>query len=143
MEIILAGSQNLSEIVALDQIARFQSWGLEQWSSEMNHKESQIFILSENTRILGVLSGRMNGLEAELFMILVHPTRRREGLAKSMLNHWISQLRGQGVEGVYLDVSHQNQSAIALYEQFGFELLNLRKKYYSDGADALMMKLTC
>lgn len=143
MEIILADSQNLSEIVALDQIARFQSWSLEQWSSELNHGESQIFILRENSRILGVLSGRMMGLEAELFMILVHPARRREGLAKSMLNHWIQRLQEQEVDGVYLDVSHENQSAIALYEQNGFELLNRRKNYYSDGSDALMMKLKC
>ena len=40
---------------------------------------------------------------------------------------------------VFLEVKRTNFPAINLYLSFGFEEINIRKKYYSDGEDALEM----
>ena len=38
-----------------------------------------------------------------------------------------------------LEVRKSNQAAIALYEKFGFSPVNVVKRYYSDGEDAILM----
>ena len=40
-----------------------------------------------------------------------------------------------------LEVRASNAGAIRLYEQFGFEVAGVRKNYYENGEDALMMNL--
>ena len=46
-----------------------------------------------------------------------------------------------GVDEIFLEVRPTNSSAIKLYEKLGFENISVRKKYYSDGEDAMVFKL--
>ena len=41
---------------------------------------------------------------------------------------------------VILEVDQENKKAINLYRKAGFFKIGLRKKYYNDGSDALVMK---
>jgi [ribosomal protein S18]-alanine N-acetyltransferase len=44
------------------------------------------------------------------------------------------------VNKVWLEVRHKNASAFLFYSGLGFEVIGVRKKYYSDtGEDALVM----
>ena len=40
---------------------------------------------------------------------------------------------------VFLEVKRTNLPAINLYHKFGFEEIDIRKMYYSDGQDAVVM----
>lgn len=44
-------------------------------------------------------------------------------------------------ESVLLEVRASNQPAQQLYASLGFECVGLRKKYYGDGEDAVLMTL--
>lgn len=44
-------------------------------------------------------------------------------------------------EQVLLDVRASNDAALGLYYSLGFERVGLRKRYYSDGEDAVLMTL--
>ena len=50
-----------------------------------------------------------------------------------------SKLVSLGVNKVFLEVRSSNISAIALYEKKGYTKISVRKKYYADGEDALVM----
>jgi ribosomal-protein-alanine N-acetyltransferase len=43
---------------------------------------------------------------------------------------------------VLLEVRADNPRAQALYVRFGFEQIHVRRRYYRDGTDALIMRLT-
>ena len=59
-------------------------------------------------------------------------------LAKKMIDNIIFSPR---IKNVYLEVSRLNESAIRLYEKIGFRENGVRKKYYSNGADAILYKM--
>jgi ribosomal-protein-alanine N-acetyltransferase len=40
----------------------------------------------------------------------------------------------------FLEVRKSNTAAIGLYERFNFKRIHIRKKYYSDGEDAIIMQ---
>ncbi|MCP1203210.1 ribosomal protein S18-alanine N-acetyltransferase [Acetobacter oryzoeni] len=81
--------------------------------------------------------------EAEILTVCVLPEYRKRGLAQQLLA-WCAQVaQHKGAQTLFLEVSVNNQSARTLYEKQGFEKLGLRKKYYEDGSDALVLGRPC
>lgn len=44
-----------------------------------------------------------------------------------------------GAAKILLEVSVENEAALALYQDLRFEVVGRRKAYYSDGTDAILM----
>ena len=53
----------------------------------------------------------------------------------------LGEALAEGITDVTLEVRVSNEPAIALYRSFGFEEAGIRKRYYGDGEDALIMWL--
>lgn len=77
--------------------------------------------------------------EAELISVGVHPDARGGGIAIAMLGIMENEVKKIGAKKIFLEVSHINTPAIKLYEKCGFTTFGTRKKYYSDGTDAILM----
>lgn len=77
--------------------------------------------------------------EAELLTIATRPDQRRRGLARAALEAALEQATEKGATRFHLEVAATNAGAIALYETAGFARTGLRRGYYRDGTDALLM----
>jgi ribosomal-protein-alanine N-acetyltransferase len=67
--------------------------------------------------------------EGEILNLAVHPATRRRGLATSLLDATLEQLRAAGATTVFLEVRQSNR-AIQLYARAGFQSVSLRRAYY-------------
>jgi [ribosomal protein S18]-alanine N-acetyltransferase len=76
--------------------------------------------------------------EAEILTLGV--TRKREGIATALLEAAIELLRHRDIATLHLEVAAPNVAARALYEKVGFVQTGLRRRYYADGSDALMLR---
>jgi ribosomal-protein-alanine N-acetyltransferase len=75
-----------------------------------------------------------------LMNIAVDPGRRREGIAKQLMET-LFENAGEGARFT-LEVRKSNAAAIEMYERFGFRPAGHRRRYYHDnGEDALIMWL--
>jgi ribosomal protein S18 acetylase RimI-like enzyme len=99
------------------------------------HERTLIFLLEIQGRIAGKAElmipaqETLNGV-GYIKRVIVHPSFRGRGLAKSLLAHIIAFARTeQKLQAVDLHVWEQNVSAIKLYELLGFELQH-RELYY-------------
>lgn len=80
---------------------------------------------------------KIAGDEVEIYRIAVHPSQRRKGYAKELLD----RLSARESEKIFfLEVASQNTAAIGLYESCGFQKIHVRKRYYEDGSDAWIYK---
>lgn len=77
--------------------------------------------------------------EAEILTLCVLPDYRRQGLAAQLVAWSLAQSMEQKANMVFLEVSVANPAAQALYVQAGFEQKGLRRGYYPDGSDALVL----
>ncbi|HDR1021154.1 TPA: ribosomal protein S18-alanine N-acetyltransferase [Pasteurella multocida] len=68
--------------------------------------------------------------EATLFNIAVEPSQQGKGLGKTLLLDLIEKLKAREIATLWLDVRESNQVAKALYEQLGFNEVDIRKNYY-------------
>lgn len=77
--------------------------------------------------------------EAELNNIAVHSSYSRMGVATLLLQHIREVCGRRGINRLLLDVNVNNTAALALYRRCGFQDDGVRKKYYRDGGDAVLM----
>lgn len=63
-----------------------------------------------------------DGALANICNVFVEPDFRRQGVGFSMLCFVLSELKGQGVNNIILQVSGSNKPALSLYAKCGFEI---------------------
>ncbi len=80
--------------------------------------------------------------EAHIINVAVHPDYRGKGIGKGLVSFVIETCRGLGLERIFLEVRRSNLIARRLYRKLGFEVIGVRKGYYSDTKeDAIVMSL--
>ena len=77
--------------------------------------------------------------ELQILDIVVHPTHRHRGIGKALLKVMLTQAQERGCTLATLEVSKDNAAAVQLYQQLGFQPVHVRRSYYRDGSDALLM----
>ncbi|WP_250563901.1 ribosomal protein S18-alanine N-acetyltransferase [Sphaerisporangium fuscum] len=90
-------------------------------------------------RIVGYAGLAAAGDQADVQTIAVISEWRRSGVGTAMLKELLAEAVRRGATAVFLEVRADNPPAQAMYERFGFERIGLRRDYYDDGTDAIMM----
>lgn len=74
----------------------------------------------------------------DLDEIFVEENERKNGIGSALLDRFICDTGGVEKK-IFLEVRKSNIIAIGLYKKFGFVKISERKKYYTDGEDAIVM----
>jgi ribosomal-protein-alanine N-acetyltransferase len=90
----------------------------------------------------GMVLGRVAADEAEILTLAVSPGQRRHGLGSALLRAAMERAEALGAASMFLEVAVTNRAARALYEKHGFSEAGLRRHYYTDGTDALVLRST-
>ncbi|MDI6910096.1 ribosomal protein S18-alanine N-acetyltransferase [Nocardioides sp.] len=78
---------------------------------------------------------------AELQRIAVGAEHRRRGLASALLDEVVATARAGGADRLLLEVREDNAGALAFYAARGFVEVDRRRRYYRDGATAVVLRL--
>ena len=78
--------------------------------------------------------------EMHLANIASSPLYQRQGIAAQLMTVMLDEAMRRSIRLVYLEVRPTNKAAITLYETFGFEKLGIRRRYYRNGEDAILMQ---
>ncbi len=89
----------------------------------------------------GFVLARAAAGEAEVLTLAVRPDRRRRGLGAALLADAALGAAARGADSLFLEVSERNAAARALYAAAGLVAVGRRRRYYADGADALVLRL--
>ena len=86
--------------------------------------------------------------EAELLLIAVAPSQRRQGVAALLWIELAQRLQTTGATKLFLEVRASNAPARSFYASRGFSQVGVRKNYYPKGVhsgdreDAVQMQVT-
>lgn len=70
----------------------------------------------------------------------IHPLLQGKGLGKLLMAHFLDRIEKlEEVKAITLEVRTHNDPAIALYLNHGFQIINTKKKFYTNGDDAYYM----
>ncbi len=90
----------------------------------------------------GMVLARVAADEAEILTLAVSPEQRRRGLGSALLRAAMHRAAALGAHSMFLEVAVTNDAARALYDLLGFTEAGLRRRYYTDGTDALVLRST-
>ncbi len=78
--------------------------------------------------------------EAEILTLAVSPQVRRYGAGRALVEAAATLAAARGADSLFLEVASDNDAALGLYAATAFEPTGLRRAYYADGADAVVMR---
>ncbi|MGB0102414.1 MAG: GNAT family N-acetyltransferase [Nocardioides sp.] len=91
-------------------------------------------------RVVGHAAASVVADIAELQRIAVDPAHRRTGLASALLDAVVALSRDAGADRLLLEVREDNAGALAFYAARGFVEIDRRRRYYRDGATAVVLR---
>ena len=136
--IIRASSNHIQDILDIERKCFSNPWSADSFISEINNEIGSNWVYMIDSKLVGYLFGWYIKDEFHINNIAVHENFRRFGVAQNMINNVIVEFM---LKNIFLEVSKLNSKAILLYEKLGFKKNGTRKKYYSDGSDAILYKM--
>ena len=115
---------------------------LKQELENLQNLNSNYFVAKCQNKIVG-FAGILTIIdEVNIMNIVVKKDSRKLGIGSSLLNFIINFTKTQNVTSITLEVNENNLAAICLYEKYGFQKVGLRKKYYNNIDNAILMTLS-
>ena len=102
------------------------------------------WVLLDGAKIIGYALMMMVLDEAHLLNLSVAKAYQKQGLGRLLLEHMIAIAKKHAAANMFLEVRPSNISAIALYENMGFNEMAVRRGYYpahNGREDAVLMGL--
>jgi ribosomal-protein-alanine acetyltransferase len=135
------------ELYHFEQEVQACLWTLNQFEASLGDERVSCEVCYRDGVVAGYLLASLLGDMFEILQITVKPAYQRQGIATQLLTSCVAKARMMSCEKLVLEVRRSNETAIALYQKFGFKQDTIRKNYYptKDGCreDALLMSLTC
>ncbi|MBX7149771.1 ribosomal protein S18-alanine N-acetyltransferase [bacterium] len=125
-------------LYAIDTANTPHHFGEEKLKSDFKEKEALIAGFYRQDTPVAFVDYRFYADEVHIIHIAVGPEHHRQGIGLTLLNYLKQQYPGCPI---FLELRASNLKALWLYQRAGFKQDGVRKKYYSDGEDALLMSL--
>lgn len=97
-----------------------------------------IFLIDESDQPLAMICFQQNPDFVEILALGVLQKYRRLGISERLLRGFAKDCSTTS-KLITLEVHSKNDRAIGLYTKCGFKTVRIRRNYYSDGSDALIM----
>lgn len=145
MRLRRAGPGDLPALCAIERAAHQHPWSDEMLRRELESPHATVLCAEEAGAGGGAIAAFVVYWiihdELHVLDVATAPEARRRGLARALLLEALADGAGRGAVRALLEVRRSNAGAIALYRALGFLQDTVRRRYYPDGEDAVLMSL--
>ena len=133
--------EHIGDVAQLEALCFSCPWSENAISGELTNPLSLWIVAVDDGCVAGYVGSQSVMGEADMMNIAVSPAYRRRGIAESLVNVLIEQLKTNDVYCLTLEVRASNAPAIALYQKIGFVQVGRRPNYYTaPKEDALILR---
>ena len=131
---------DLHEIYEIEKSVFKNCWSEISLKNELENKNFNLNLVCKlNNKIIGYFFSKNVENEYHVLNFALKKNYQHRGYGKLFFNIIINEYILDG--SVFLEVKRSNLSAINFYKKFNFKETGFIKKYYSDGEDAIIMRL--
>lgn len=134
--------RHVAEIMPIERVLYPRPWTHGVFDSEiemMRRGERCYLVARDGTAVVGYAGAMFVLDDAHVTNIAVAPDRQRQGIATRLLAELTWAAIARECHALTLEVRVSNTGAQALYREFGFVPAGVRKKYYENTEDAIVM----
>ena len=114
-------------------------WNINNLKNDFLNPNSTYLIAKVENEIVGFAGFLKICDEANIMNIVTKKNKRNLGIGSKLLENLILYAKNQNCKSITLEVNEHNNIAIHLYEKYNFKRIGLRKKYYNNTDDAILM----
>lgn len=141
MKVIQAKKEESKELFALEQkLFTKENFPISLRMFRYHLARNICFVAQEDEKIIGYILLLKRKRWLKLYSLGVAREQRGKKIGAQLLEFALQYASAQSYEKVLLEVRSDNEGAIALYQSFGFSVLQKSLEFYGDGCDALLMK---
>lgn len=129
---------NLIEPNFSEQFDKF--WSIDILKNDFENENSKYIVAKIDNKIVGFAGIKIIFDEADIMNIAVRINKRNLGIGSILLEKLIELSMVSNCTSITLEVNENNLPAIHLYEKYNFENIGLRKKYYNNIDNAIIMR---
>lgn len=116
-------------------------WTYNVFKSELENPNSTYIVAKSDDEIVGFAGIWKAYDDVHITNIVTRKDFRNQGIGSQLLKELINLAKKTNFETLTLEVNENNNSAIHLYEKFGFSTIGTRKKYYNNTDNAVIMTM--
>ena len=133
---------DLDNVMAIERASFAYPWSARFFLQELRIPCARALLALVDGKTVGYIIYWVLPSAMDIHNLAVHPSHRRQGIGRFLLQAVIDEAKGGGLSRVTLEVRKSNEVAQRLYHSLGFVTQGVRARYYSDdGEDALAMTL--
>lgn len=145
IELSALEARDVAEVAALS-VRCFppgNAWTEEELLRELARSSAEVWIARGEERVVGFVIAWFGdprfGEGGEIVTLAADPSARRRGVGRALVERVQTSARERFVRSLTLEVRRDNAAARGLYAASGFVEIDVRRRYYADGEDALVM----
>ncbi|MGL4798956.1 MAG: ribosomal protein S18-alanine N-acetyltransferase [Cellulosilyticaceae bacterium] len=131
MVIRKAVAEDAEGIYALEQVTFSTPWSREAIDKEFENPVATYWVAEADGEIVGYVGVWCVLEEGQITNVAVHKSHRGQGIGKQLIKALKESMNEAGLEVLLLEVRESNAVAKKLYEGSGFQVLGMRKNYYT------------
>lgn len=134
---------DLPQVLELERLAFRNPWSAGLFLHELKLSFSRLHLARTNNgarRLLGYVCWWMVGDDVHILNLAVHPGARHNGTGRALVQRVLDDAVAHAAVSVSLEVRRDNQPAAALYRSLDFAEVGVRRNYYGQGEDAIIME---
>ena len=116
-------------------------WSINNLKSDYASPNSKYFVAKIDNEIVGFAGILKICDEANIMNIVTKVNKRHLGVGTKLMEALISTAKDLQCTSITLEVNEHNIYAINLYKKFNFKRIGLRKKYYNNMDNAIIMSI--
>ena len=117
-------------------------WSISTLKSDFEENSSAYIAAKIDNNIVGLAGVKIILEQADIMNIVVKKDFRRLNIGSMLLENLILISKNAGCKKIMLEVNEKNFPAIHLYKKYGFKQISIRKKYYNNQENAIIMELS-
>lgn len=131
--------RDIKKVVELEEKYLLESLGEKLLASELSEKNNGVsfYVIENDDVVIGYIGRYYFSQEAEVLNFVVDESYQRQGYGQKLFDKMVEDMKD--VKKITLEVRASNIKGINFYTKNGFKQVGVRKKYYKNGEDALLL----
>ncbi|WP_194189420.1 ribosomal protein S18-alanine N-acetyltransferase [Clostridium chrysemydis] len=130
---------HILEVKAISDSSLKESWSLDSIKNELSNSLATYIVGVLDNKVVGFAGAWLIASEGQITNVSVSKDFRGQGIGFSIINELLKTLSSKGSKEVTLEVRESNLAAQKLYEKCGFKNEGIRKNFYPDKENAIIM----
>ena len=131
--------RDIKKVVELEEKYLLESLGEKLLASELSEKNNGVsfYVIENDDVVIGYIGRYYFFQESEVLNFVVDESYQRQVYGQKLFDKMVKDMKD--VKKITLEVRASNIKGINFYTKNGFKQVGVRKKYYKNGEDALLL----